>query len=102
MAVLWHVLAADSAAQWRGPIPMAADERALLDSIGRGRAAVTAPGAAAGPAAAPVDKDLPPLSVGQLLSIGSVRGMLLMAIVQVRLARPARHPWRGGRTHRTE
>eukprot|EP01052_Picozoa_sp_SAG31_P008880 SAG31_NODE_455_length_15433_cov_4.248728_15_plen_496_part_00 len=35
MAALWHAFAADSPAEWQGPVPMTAEEFQLLHQIGR-------------------------------------------------------------------
>ena len=90
MAVLWQMFAADTPARWRGPVKMDEEERELLESIGRGAGSgskiaeaenddIVAADDTLGPL---IDKDLPPLSLGQLTSVHQIRGMLLMAIVQ--------------------
>ena len=84
------MFAADTPAQWRGPVKMDEEERELLESIGRGASSgskiaeaenddIVAADDTLGPL---IDKDLPPLSLGQLTSVHQIRGMLLMAIVQ--------------------
>ena len=106
MAVVWCAWAANTPAEWRGPVEMDAGERQLLEDIGLGRssdeatneagdhgsaheqAAETAAGTDAAGKSADVedvvlhDKALPPLSIMQLLRIQKIRGMLWLCVVQ--------------------
>lgn len=89
MAGVWHAFAADTPAQWRGPVPMSAEELELLDSIGRENMQNEPPpapqqptGAAEPPDAELSDKNLPPLSMGQLFRIREIQGMLAMCVVE--------------------
>ena len=88
MAGVWHAFAADTPAQWRGPVPMSAEALELLDSIGRENLQDEPParqqptGAAEPPDAELCDKNLPPLSMGQLFRIREIQGMLTMCVVE--------------------
>jgi MFS family permease len=105
MAVVWHAWAANTPAEWRGPVEMDAAERHLLEDIGLRRstdektteadahdgskiheqAVEEADNAAENPTDGEEvlrDKDLPPLSVVQLLKIRKIQGMLGLCVVQ--------------------
>ena len=98
MAILWQLWAAETPAQWRGPVTMDAEELQLLEDIGKERAAEeTEAGTTAdekgghpsspavdvdaGPISQLRDADLPPLSIRQMLQIPKIRGMLAISVV---------------------